>query len=158
MVLKRVHALTTGRTNTIVGSSAGSTMTTTNSNTIVGNDAASSTSGFSNGCYFGNSVVATANATNEIVIGGTASGSGSNTVTLGNTSITNTYLKGTVQCSDLAITGNITLPPTVSAAPTAGTIRICYVTRKCNLQTLTSGYYTTPCSVHLPIGTWLVFG
>ena len=44
--------------------------------------------------YFTKSL--SAGRTNEIVIGSEATGSGSNTVTLGNASITNTYLKGDV--------------------------------------------------------------
>ena len=51
----------------------------------------------SNGVYLGNDTRALASGgINEIVIGSTAQGNGSNTVTLGNDSITDTYLKGNV--------------------------------------------------------------
>ena len=42
------------------------------------------------------------------MIGNGAAGSGSNTVTLGNSSITNTYLKGAVNCTSIACSGSIT--------------------------------------------------
>jgi hypothetical protein len=39
--------------------------------------------------------------TNEIVIGSTARGAGSNTATIGNTSITKTILRGTINAANL---------------------------------------------------------
>jgi len=106
-------ALTTGRTNTILGSKAGTQITTNNGNTIIGYETASTTSEFSDGCYIGNSVVATASATNEIVIGSTASGQGSNTVTIGNDSIENIYLKGNVSCPGEIITEQLNVGGTI---------------------------------------------
>ena len=47
-------------------------------------------------------------ANNEIVIGYEATGSGSNTVTLGNTSITDVKTSGTITAAGLAVTGNVT--------------------------------------------------
>tara|TARA_R110000822_G_scaffold30374_3_gene88535 strand:- start:79 stop:2118 length:2040 start_codon:yes stop_codon:yes gene_type:complete len=47
--------------------------------------------------------------TNQIVIGDTAIGKGSNTVTLGNDSITNTYLKGDVSATNGLFSGALTL-------------------------------------------------
>jgi len=49
-----------------------------------------------------------AGGTNEIVIGASTTGNGSNTVTLGNASITNTYLRGAVTISGLSVAGIVT--------------------------------------------------
>jgi hypothetical protein len=69
---------------------------------------------FSNGVYIGtNTRVGIAGANNEIVIGYNAIGAGSNTVTLGNTSITKTILRGTINAAGL---------PTSSAGLSAGDI------------------------------------
>jgi len=59
--------------------------------------------------------------TNETVIGNGAVGAGSNTVTLGNDDITDTYLKGDVSVSGDLITTTKT-PASASATGTAGTI------------------------------------
>jgi len=95
--------ITTGSNNTVVKRNAGNAIITTSGNTIMGCYSAS-TVGISNGCYFGASITSTANATNEIVVGTSITGAGSNTATIGNASTTNTYLKGTVNCSTLACT------------------------------------------------------
>lgn len=47
------------------------------------------------------------NQTNQIVIGHNAIGNGSNTVTIGNSSITDTYLKGAVRLSDTGTSSSI---------------------------------------------------
>jgi uncharacterized membrane protein YeaQ/YmgE (transglycosylase-associated protein family) len=50
----------------------------------------------SNSCFIGTSTKGTQNATNENVFGFNATGSGSNTVTIGDSAITNTYLRGVI--------------------------------------------------------------
>jgi len=70
-----------------------------------------------NGVFLGASTKALAdNSTNEIVIGFDAIGAGSNTATLGNTSITSTVLRGAVTAGTSIVSPNLTGNPT---APTA---------------------------------------
>ena len=63
-----------------------------------------------NSCFFGMNTKGTQNATNEQVFGYNATGNGSNTVTIGDSDITNTYLRG-------VISTNSTTP---STSPTTG--------------------------------------
>ncbi len=78
---------TTGSNNTALGSSAGRYI----ANGVTGNDISS------NSLYLGYNTKALADGgTNEIVIGYTAVGAGSNTVTLGSTTITSTVLQGNI--------------------------------------------------------------
>lgn len=66
----------------------------------------------SSSVYFGTGTKSfAAGQTNETVIGHQANGAGSNTVTIGNTSVVNTYLKGNVNLSGLTISST----PTTSA-------------------------------------------
>ena len=71
------------------------------------------------------------NSFNEIVIGATAIGNGSNSVTLGNDSITKTYLKGTINGNSfvknggsssqyLMADGSVSLGPSFSGLPLSG--------------------------------------
>ncbi len=124
----------TGSNNTVVGYGASGVSTTSSDNTVVGYRALqSNTTGSgniaigtgagseiastannstsSNGIFIGNNTKPSLNGgTNEIIIGSTATGSGSNTVTIGNDSILSTVLKGLV-----------TAPLTTNALITAGT-------------------------------------
>jgi hypothetical protein len=96
-------SISTGFPNTAVGAEALRNITTGANNIAIGSTAgklisagtANETSTTS--IYIGNDTRPSANGnTNEIVIGHTTTGNGSNTVTIGNSSITNTYLKGAV--------------------------------------------------------------
>jgi len=92
------------------------------------------------------------------VIGGTASGGGSNTVTIGNANITNTYLKGTVNCPSLTTTGNIALPTTLTT-PISGQLGYT-VTGTFNPDSKLTARIS-PCSGYLsklvlPVGVWLI--
>ena len=81
---------TTGTKNIGLGSYAGSNA---NSGSVPNRTG-------SNSIFIGSDTKANADGeTNQIVIGDTAIGNGSNTVTLGNDSITDTYLKGDIQIS-----------------------------------------------------------
>ena len=98
-----IFTLTTGYYNIGVGDSALFFLAgDSNSNVAVGRQAgqshASGNLTTANGCiYIGTLAKAAADSvTNEIVIGNAATGAGSNTVTLGNTSITTTKLRGIV--------------------------------------------------------------
>lgn len=108
-----MYFTTTGSRNTAIGNSALNHASLGNDNVAIGNDAGSNTgNGNSNSSpiqsiYIGSvvkSINGTGGQTNEIVIGYNAVGNGSNTVTLGNTSIVNTYLQGTVNASHIAVT------------------------------------------------------
>ncbi|MCF6276979.1 MAG: hypothetical protein L3J07_04005 [Candidatus Magasanikbacteria bacterium] len=95
---------TTGDNNTGFGSYALSSNTTGDDNTAVGYGAGRSITGGSianatstNSLYLGYNTRAFASGdTNEIVIGHTTTGNGSNSVTLGNASITKTILRGAI--------------------------------------------------------------
>ena len=115
-------ANTTGANNTSVGYNALMRNSTGGSNTAIGYAAGyyyNGTTGNnltpSNSVYIGNGTSPLADAqTNQIVIGDSAIGAGSNTVTLGNTSIVTTVLRGNVT----ATAGSLALkiPTTVATS------------------------------------------
>jgi hypothetical protein len=94
----------TGTSNTAVGFAALFNLSTGGSNTALGNNAGRYISGgavnltnSSNSVFIGNAAYPLADSqTNQIVIGESAVGLGSNTVVLGNTSIVTTQLRGSV--------------------------------------------------------------
>jgi len=93
-----------GGSNVAIGNSALFRTTFTSNNIGIGVSAGHLTnaSGFNTGpqssIFIGNNTTSLANNnTNQIVIGVSAQGNGSNTVTLGNTSITDTFLRGRVR-------------------------------------------------------------
>jgi hypothetical protein len=91
---------TTGSNNTVVGNFALGYTTTTGGNTALGaaagrlTNGGASLTGVTNGIYIGYISTGTASASNEIVIGASAAGKGSNTTVIGNTSTTNNYFYG----------------------------------------------------------------
>lgn len=112
-----LFALSTGVNNTSSGFASLRDLTTGSNNSAIGRMAgryisggvtANQTSGTS--CYIGADTKASADGnSNEIVIGYDTTGNGSNTVTLGNTSITETHIQGA-----LAIDDGITAPSTIT--------------------------------------------
>jgi hypothetical protein len=96
---------TAGDRNTVVGFSTFVAGLTGSSNVVIGYNASSVNVLSADVQYIDNSVIigtatkplSVIGTTNSIVIGNTAEGMGSNTAVLGNDSITNTYLKGTIQ-------------------------------------------------------------
>ena len=123
-----INTSTSSSYNTAIGYSAISAQAGSN-NTAIGAFALSQTLGSNNtalgynaGRYYTNGIPATAstnsifigydtrpsttNNTNEIVIGYGVTGNGSNTVTLGNNAVTNTYLKGNVSIGGSVFGGN----------------------------------------------------
>jgi hypothetical protein len=112
---------TTGSSNTAVGNSALESNTTGSNNTAVGyvagkyiSDSTTSNATSTYSVYLGAHTRASfSGATNEIVIGYGAVGAGSNSVVLGNDSITRTILKGnvgigtTTPSQRLTVVGNI---------------------------------------------------
>jgi len=111
---------TTGASNTAIGLRALVANTTGSNNTAIGFDAARKISNGANLTIANNSVflgqdtrALADNETNQIVIGHTAIGAGSNTATIGNTSIVKTILRGTLNAANL---------PTSAAGLVAGDI------------------------------------
>ena len=103
-----LSANTTGASNTAFGLGALGTITTGSENVGVGTNAGryrngtTANSNSSGGVYIGFASRASAAATtNEIVIGSGAQGSGNNTVTIGNTGIVSTVLRGTVSTNGI---------------------------------------------------------
>jgi hypothetical protein len=99
-----LFSLTTGGNNSAFGFQSGRYIT---------GFAANQTS--TNSIYFGYNTKASADGnTNETVIGYDVTGSGSNTVTLGNTSVTDTYLRGNLQIEEVS----------APSTPASGTLSI----------------------------------
>ncbi|MBP6054234.1 MAG: hypothetical protein KA527_01230 [Cytophagaceae bacterium] len=86
--------LSTGNENTVLGYNAG---------TLYGSGAGTNLTTINNGILIGSGTRTAANNTsNEIVIGYNAEGNGTNTVTVGNSSVTDNYFKGNIN-----LTGNM---------------------------------------------------
>lgn len=98
---KSLYSITTGIYNTALGNTAGD---------LINSGGANQTSNYS--VYLGYDTRASANGnTNEIVIGSGARGNGSNTVTIGNSSITDNYFSGNLSVEGLSssVAGSIRL-------------------------------------------------
>ncbi|MFA5152601.1 MAG: hypothetical protein WC554_08595 [Clostridia bacterium] len=92
MGLRALYANTTGDYNSAMGNQAGMYIADGTTGRVTGDY----------GLYLGYNTKASADGTtNEVVIGSEAIGKGSNTVTIGSTSVTNTYLKGIVNISSI---------------------------------------------------------
>jgi len=88
---------TTGKDNTANGMFALSENTTGNNNIAYGSYAGRFARSGNNSVYIGSMAQpAASDSNNEVVIGGNTEGAGSNSVVLGNNSITKTYLRGTI--------------------------------------------------------------
>jgi len=95
-----------GNTNTFIGTRAVTSLGTGSENVVVGAYAATGSSNDEYLKFLSASVIVgfgaspnDDNETNQVIIGHKAIGKGSNTVTIGNDTITNTYLKGTISGS-----------------------------------------------------------
>lgn len=106
---------TTGTNNSAVGVNALSAVVAGTNNSAIGTisgrlvaDGVTLLSISNNSCFFGANTKGTQNATNENVIGYNATGNGSNTVTIGDSNITNTYLKGVVTTNSTTESTSIT--------------------------------------------------
>lgn len=99
-------SVTTGNNNTALGRFSLGYITTTSGNTAVGveagraNTSGTSLTGVINSVYVGYLSYGTNSATNEIVIGSSAYGKGSNSTVLGNTSTTQSWIYGTTVISN----------------------------------------------------------
>lgn len=99
-----LHFHTNGNSNTAIGYASLTALTSGNNNVAIGRDAGYNTySGggnatANNSVYIGyNTKASTSGNSNEIVIGANAIGEGSNTVSIGNSSITNNYFYGNIR-------------------------------------------------------------
>ncbi|MDA9333745.1 hypothetical protein N9Q52_01680 [Polaribacter sp.] len=104
---ENMFSLTTGIANTSIGNQTMLNVSEGSNNTGLGQRAGESiTTGINNTLIGLNADVSSPNANNETVIGKGATGSGDNTVQLGNTSVTNVNTSGTITA------GAITIPNT----------------------------------------------
>ncbi len=108
MGFNSLAAVSSGGSNTAVGNLA-LTNSTGSNNTALGFDAGQLTGGgASNSLFLGYSTnPLNNNDTNEVVIGYTVTGNGSNTVTLGNNSIVSTILQGNIGVGTFAPNGKL---------------------------------------------------
>jgi hypothetical protein len=142
-------SLTSGYSNVAIGRMALYSLTTGYQNIAVGLNAGRYTSSgaanqtSTNSVYLGYDTRALSNGdTNEIVIGYQAIGGGSNSVVIGNDSITKTYLKG-----KLAIGYTGTLPTPHSYLQPNGSVAFPIISTDTNL-TLTDAHYTVLVSAY----------
>lgn len=89
-------AITTGNNNVAIGMNALSAITNTDDNVAIGQGCATAATGISQCVIIGSSADVSNSITNSIVIGYDAQSLGSNTVSIGNSSITLTRLRGNV--------------------------------------------------------------
>jgi hypothetical protein len=98
-----LEACTSGSSNTAVGEGVLANITSTSGNSAFGryaglfNISSGALTGVINSIYIGYSSTGNNSATNEIVIGASAAGKGSNTTVIGNTSTTANYIFGSFQ-------------------------------------------------------------
>ena len=111
---------TTGSVNTSIGFASLQTNTTGGGNVAIGEDAGryiSTATGNTNGgdsVFIGRQTKPLGDSqTNQIVIGYNAIGGGSNTVTIGNSSITDNYFSGQVHSTSFEIAASGTADPTI---------------------------------------------
>jgi hypothetical protein len=126
------QSTTTGSNNTYLGSRSLLFNATGSSNIAIGfetgryiADGVTSNNTSNNSIYLGNLARSLAdNQINQIVIGDSATGAGSNTATLGNTSITKTVLRGTVEAPKLNLSTTSGAQSVGNANMVAGTVTI----------------------------------
>ena len=145
------YSNTIGNYNTNIGYGSGYYVTTGNNNIYLGYYAGRLINGGGNNTTSANSVFLGANTnaladnqTNQIVIGDSATGAGSNTVTLGNTSITTTRLRGAVQGGSF-VKDSGTVYQTLMADGSVTTDGTLYKTTSATYQSVsgTSYFYST---------------
>jgi hypothetical protein len=127
---------TTGSVNTSIGFASLQTNTTGGGNVAIGEDAGRFTSvtsvGNTNGgdsVFIGRQTKPLGDSqTNQIVIGHNAIGNGSNTVTIGNSSITNNYFTGNIRGASLITTADSTINQVTIGKGAGGSVDFAYNT------------------------------
>ena len=134
------YSNTTGNSNSFVGLQAGYSNTTGNNNSFVGVNAgvyiADGVTGLTisnNSCFFGVNTKGTQNATNENVFCYNATGNGSNTVTIGDSNITNNFFRGALSLNGTQV---ISTRRTGWVAPTGTPTRTTFATSTVTLSQL----------------------
>ena len=134
------YSNTTGNNNSFVGLQAGYSNTTGNNNSFVGLQAgvyiADGVTGLTisnNSCFFGVNTKGTQNATNENVFCYNATGNGSNTVTIGDSNITNNFFRGALSLNGTQV---ISTRRTGWVAPTGTPTRTTFATSTVTLSQL----------------------
>ena len=134
------YSNTTGTNNSFVGLQAGYSNTTGNNNSFVGVNAgvyiADGVTGLTisnNSCFFGVNTKGTQNATNENVFCYNATGNGSNTVTIGDSNITNNFFRGALSLNGTQV---ISTRRTGWVAPTGTPTRTTFATSTVTLSQL----------------------
>ena len=134
------YSNTTGYNNSFVGVNAGYSNTTGYNNSFVGRDAgvyiADGVTGLTisnNSCFFGVNTKGTQNATNENVFCYNATGNGSNTVTIGDSNITNNFFRGALSLNGTQV---ISTRRTGWVAPTGTPTRTTFATSTVTLSQL----------------------
>ena len=150
---------TTSNFNTAVGFNSLANITTGFRNTAVGNDAGKFTSDGTtanatgnNSVFIGDSAKAQANGQdNQIVIGDGAIGNGTNTATIGNTNITDTYLNGNVRIPGALVdsSGDAGTVGQVLSSAVTGTAWV--DSQATNMGIVTSNLYATWTGVNKPL-------
>ena len=120
------YDLTTGQSNTLIGYDAGDLLTSGYQNTLIGHSSGDLlTTGYQNTIIGSSSDPSANDATNQTVIGYNATGQGDNTVTLGNSSVTNIYMAqdsgAAIHCNTIEL-GNAS--DTTIARSSAGVVTI----------------------------------
>lgn len=134
-------------------------------NLAIGNSAGNTTRSGSNNIYIGGATTSSRyDSYNEIIIGYAATGNGNNSITLGNSSILYTYLKGAVFVPELSVTGGLTAngqlnlygsatsPQQIATNQTSGTLTIGGISSSINAGTITLGRATGTSTVNIGNG------
>ena len=120
---ENMFSLTTGTANTSIGNQTMLNVSTGSNNTGLGQRSGQSITTGTNNTLIGlNADVSSPNANNETVIGKGATGSGDNTVQLGNTSVTNVNTSGTITAGEITIPNTDGTSGQVLATDGSGTL------------------------------------
>ena len=120
---ENMFSLTTGTANTSIGNQTMLNVSTGSNNTGLGQRSGQSITTGTNNTLIGlNADVSSPSANNETVIGKGATGSGDNTVQLGNTSVTNVNTSGTITAGEITIPNTDGTSGQVLATDGSGTL------------------------------------